>query len=125
MVASEGVVGRVLAVTPTTAQVLLLTDTRSAVGVILQRSREAAVVDGQGHGLLRLKYVARSRQIAEGELVVTSGLSGVFPRGLPVGTEAALVHEQGALYQEATVRPAANLDHLEEVLILIDARPDR
>jgi len=56
---------------------------------------------------------------------VPSGLSGVFPRGLPVGAVDAGVREQGALYQEATVRPAVNLDHLEEVLILIEGRPDR
>jgi rod shape-determining protein MreC len=125
VVATEGLVGRVIAVTPSTAQVLLITDPRSAIGVVLQRSREAAVVEGQGQGELRLKYVARSRELASGELVVTSGLSGVFPRGLPVGSVAAVAREQGALYQEAAVRPAANMDHLEEVLIVIDARTDR
>jgi rod shape-determining protein MreC len=82
-------------------------------------------VEGTGQGGLRLKYVSRSREITPGELLVTSGLAGVFPRGLPVGSVAAVLREQGALYQEATVRPAANLDHLEEVLILVDARPDR
>jgi rod shape-determining protein MreC len=125
VVSGDGLVGRVLTVTPTTAQVLLIADTRSAIGVVLQQSREAAVVEGTGTGELRLKYDSRSREIARGELLVTSGLAGVFPRGLPVGSIAAVVREQGAVYQEATVRPAANLNHLEEVLILIDARPDR
>jgi len=125
VVAAEGLVGRVLAVTPTTAQVLLISDARSAVGVVLQQSREAGVVEGQGQTLLRLKYISRSREITPGELLVTSGLSGMFPRGLPVGAVASVVREQGALYQEAVVRPAASLDHLEEVLILIESRPDR
>jgi rod shape-determining protein MreC len=125
VVTGEGLIGRVITVTPTTSQVLLITDPRSALGVVLQRSREAAVVEGQGHGELRLKYVARSREITVGELVVTSGLSGVFPRGLPVGSVTRVVHEQGALYQEATVRPSASIDQLEEVLILVDARADR
>lgn len=121
----EGLVGRVLAATPTTAQVLLISDTRSAVGVLLQQSREAGVVEGQGGGVLRLKYVSRTRELIAGDLLVTSGLTGIFPRGLPVGVVTTVVREQGALYQEAQVRPAASLDHLEEVLILITERPDR
>jgi rod shape-determining protein MreC len=125
VVSSEGLVGRVIGVTPTTAQVLLITDARSAVGVVLQRSREAAVVEGQGRADLRLKYAARSREIVPGELAVTSGQAGVFPRGLPVGAVREVIHEPGALYQEALVRPAAGLDHLEEVLILIETRLDR
>jgi rod shape-determining protein MreC len=125
VVTAEGLVGRVLTVTPTTAQVLLITDSRSAVGVVLQQSREAAVAEGTGADELRLKYISRSREIATGERVVTSGMAGIFPRGLLVGTVTAVVRESGAVYQEATVRPAANLDHLEEVLILIDARPER
>lgn len=125
VVAAEGLVGRVLTVTPTTAQVLLITDERSAVGVLLQQSREPGIVEGQGHALLRLKYVSRSREITVGELLVTSGMSELFPRGLPVGTVAAVVRQQGALYQEATVRPAANLTHLEEVLILLDGKAER
>ncbi len=125
VVAAEGLVGRVLTVTPTTAQVLLVSDARSAVGVVLQQSREAGVVEGQEQTLLRLKYISRDREITPGELLVTSGLSGVFPRGLPVGAVETVVREQGALYQEATVRPVVNLDHLEDVLILIEGRPDR
>jgi rod shape-determining protein MreC len=125
VMAADGLVGRVIAVTPTTAQVLLITDPRSAVGVLLQQSREAGVAEGQGQSGLRLKYVSRSQEIQQGELLVTSGLGGVFPRGLPVGTVASVARDQGALYQEATVRPSASLEHLEEVLILIDARQDR
>lgn len=123
VVAADGLVGRVLSVTATTSQVLLISDARSAVGVILQQSREAGVVDGQGQALLRLKYISRSREITPGEVIVTSGQAGLFPRGVPIGTVAALVREQGALYQEAQVRPAVNLDRLEEVLILIESRP--
>jgi rod shape-determining protein MreC len=125
VVGAEGLVGRILAVTPTTAQVLLISDPRSAVGVVLQQSREVGVVEGQAQSLLHLKYVSRSREIAAGELVVTSGLSGLFPRGLPVGSVTAVLHETGAVYQEAQIRPVVDLDHLEEVLILTDGRPDR
>lgn len=116
---SGGLVGRILAVTHSTAQVLLITDPRSSVGVVLQQSRESGVVEGLDGPLLRVKYLSRAREIAVGEAVITSGQAGVFPRGLPVGTIESLVREQGALYQEATVRPAATLTHVEEVLILV------
>jgi rod shape-determining protein MreC len=125
VVTADGLVGRVLTVTPTTAQILLVTDPRSAVGVLLQQSRDAGVVEGQGDGGLHLKYVARSYEIAVGEVLVTSGLGGVFPRGLPVGVVTSVIREQGGLYQEAAVRPIVSLRQLEEVLILVDGRPDR
>lgn len=125
VVAADGLVGRVMAVARTTSQVLLISDARSAVGVILQRSREVGVLEGQGRELLRLKYVSRAREIAVGDVVVTSGQAGVFPRGIPIGTISAVLREQANLYQEALVRPAAALDNLEEVLILTEGRSDR
>ncbi len=125
VVAAEGLVGRVLTVTSGTAQVLLISDPRSAVGVILQQSREAGVVEGQGQGPLRLKYVSREREIPLGETVVTSGQGGLYPRGIPVGTVVSVVREQAALYQEALIQPAVRLDHVEEVLILVEGGPDR
>jgi rod shape-determining protein MreC len=125
VVAAEGLVGRVLTVTPTTAQVLLVTDPRSAVGVLLQQSRDAGVVEGQGNDALHLKYLSRSLEIAPGEVLVTSGLGGVFPRGLPVGIVTGVTREQGGLYQEASVKPIASLRQLEEVLVIADGRPDR
>jgi rod shape-determining protein MreC len=125
VVAAEGLVGRVLTVSATTSQVLLISDTRSAVGVILQQSREAGVVEGLGQASLRLKYVTRAREVPVGEVIVTSGQAGVFPRGLPVGTVASVTREQSAFHLEAVVRPAVALDQLEDVLILIESRPDR
>ena len=125
VVSAEGLVGRVLTVTPSTSQVLLISDTRSAVGVILQQSREAGVVEGLGQALLRLKYVTRAREVPVGEVVVTSGQAGVFPRGLPVGTILSVTRAEGGFYQEAAVRPAVALDQLEDVLILIESRTDR
>lgn len=125
VVSTGGLVGRVLHVSTTTSQVLLITDPRSAAGVLLQQSREAGVIQGQGQPLLRLKYISRGQEILVGEAVVTSGLSSVFPRGLPVGSVESVIREQGAAYQEALVRPAVSLDRLEEVLILLDGGPRR
>jgi len=122
VVTPDGAVGRVIEVTPRAARVLLLSDSRSAVGVLVQASRDAAVVEGRGGRLLHLKYLSRAARAQPGDVVVTSGLGGVFPRGLVVGRIAKVVREEGALLQEAEVEPAAGLDRLEELLILLPRR---
>lgn len=119
VVTPEGAVGRVIEVTPLAARVLLIADSRSAVGVVIQPSRDAAVVEGRGGRLLHLRYLSRTARVDPGDLVVTSGLGGVFPRGLVVGKIMRIVREEGELLQEAEVEPAAALDRLEDVLILL------
>lgn len=119
VVTPEGVVGRVIEVTPFASRVLLIVDARSAVGVLVQRSRDAAVVEGQGTDRLHLLYLSRAAQVEAEDLLVTSGLGGVFPRGLLVGRIMSVKREEGALLQEAEVEPAAQLGRLEEVLILL------
>ncbi len=119
VITTDGVLGRVIEVTPTTSRVLLIADSRSAVGVLIQRSREAGLVEGRGGKLLHFKYLSGTTPVQVGDVVVTSGLGGVFPRGLIVGRVTKVVKEEGALLQEAEVEPAAPLDRVEEVLILL------
>lgn len=119
VVTPEGVVGRVIEVTPLAARVLLIADSRSAVGVVVQPTRDAAVVEGRGSGQLHLRYLSRGARVRPGQMVVTSGLGGVFPRGLVVGRIIRIGREEGELLQEAEVEPAAALDRLEDVLILL------
>lgn len=119
VVTPDGIVGRVIEVTPMASRVLLISDSRSAVGVLIQASRDAGVVEGVGGIRLHLKYLSRAAVINEGDLVVTSGLGGVFPRGLVVGRIGDIIREEGELLQEAVVEPAAQLDRLEEMLILL------
>src|SRR5439155_399164 len=73
VVTADGVVGRVIEVTPTASRVLLIVDSRSAVGALLQRSRDLAVVEGRSERTLHLKYLSRAAQVEAGDLVVTSG----------------------------------------------------
>jgi len=122
VVTPDGVVGRVIEVTPTASRILLIADSRSALGVLVQDSRAAGVVEGRGSGTLHLKYLSRAAALKQGDRVVTSGLGGVFPRGLVVGRILSVTREEGALLQEAEVEPAAALDRLEEVLILLPRR---
>jgi rod shape-determining protein MreC len=119
VVTPDGVVGRVIEVTPFASRVLLVVDARSAVGVLVQSTRDAAVVEGQGTDRLHLLYLSRAAQVEAGDVLVTSGLGGVFPRGLVVGRLVSVQREEGALLQEAEVEPAAALGRLEEVLILL------
>jgi rod shape-determining protein MreC len=106
---------------PTTARVLLATDPRSAVGVLVQSTRDAGVVEGNATERLRLRYLSRSSPLREGDVLVTSGLGGLFPRGIPVGVVRKVIRQAGALFQEAEVEPATDLSRLEEVLVMVRA----
>jgi rod shape-determining protein MreC len=120
VVTAEGAVGRVLETTPFTARLLLISDPRSAVSVILQRSREIGVVEGNGPGDLEVKYLSRASAVQPGDAVITSGQGGVFPRGIVVGRLTAVRPAVGAaVFREGAVRPAVDLGRLEEVLILV------
>jgi rod shape-determining protein MreC len=119
VVAAEGVVGRVHAVLAGTAEVLLLTDSNSVVAARVERSRARANVRGTGEtGRCRLDYALRADDLLEGDLLVTSGTDGVFPRGLPVGRIRELRRSAQGLYQKADVTPAVDVTKLEEVLVL-------
>ncbi len=120
VVTAAGVVGRVIETTPFSARVLLVNDTRSALSVILQRSREIGVVEGNGAGDLTVKYLSRASAVEPGDMVITSGQGGVFPRGIVVGRlQTVRPGSGGAVFREGTVHPAVDLGRLEEVLILL------
>jgi rod shape-determining protein MreC len=119
VVVAHGVVGRVHAVTGTTADVLLLSDRNSSIAVRVERSRARANVRGTGApDACRLEYALRSDDMQDGDVLVTSGTDGVFPRGLPVGRVTQLRRSANGLFQEALVVPAVNVTRLEEVLVL-------
>ncbi|HYS79252.1 MAG TPA: rod shape-determining protein MreC [Anaeromyxobacteraceae bacterium] len=119
VVVAQGVVGRVHALTGGTADVLLLSDRNSSIAVRVDRSRARANVRGTGSpDLCRLEYALRSDDMQEGDLLLTSGTDGVFPRGLPVGKLSGLKRSGQGLYQRADVAPIVDLTKLEEVLVL-------
>jgi rod shape-determining protein MreC len=100
--------------------VLLLTDRNSAVAVTAERSRARATVRGTGDpSRCRLDYALRSDDLLEGDLLVTSGTDGIFPRGLPVGRVAGLRRPGVGLYQRAEVVPAVDVTKVEELLLLL------
>jgi len=118
VVTAAGLVGRVVRTTEHSSRVLLITDASSAVAVLVQDQRIRGVCRGQG-GALALDFALLQDEIQVGDGVVTSGLGGVFPKGLVVGYVRAVQREQFGLFQTVEVEPAVDFGGLEEVLILL------
>jgi rod shape-determining protein MreC len=121
VITPDGVVGKVIESYRDTAQVLLLTDKDSGVGAMLSDSRIQSPVGGTGEPLLSMKYIPTDDTVNVGEHVVTSGMDRIFPRDLPVGVVAEI--KTGRPFQQVRVRPAANLQRLEEVIVLLTLHP--
>jgi rod shape-determining protein MreC len=118
-----GVVGRVFAIGPHAARVQILLDRDCAVGVLIERSRVAGVVSGQVAGPetlaadLVLKYVENQADVVVGDVVVTSGLDRIYPKGLVVGRVRSVGRGAG-LFRDIRVEPSARFDQLEELLVV-------
>ena len=115
----DGLVGRVIDVRRTSAVIQLLNDPASTVGATVQRTRTTGVVEGESRGTVRFKYMARDGAgMQPGDVVVTSGLGGVFPKGLPIGRVEAIDDRGSALFSYAVLKPVVDFTRLEEVLLL-------
>jgi len=121
VITPDGVVGKVIESYRDTAQVQLLTDKYSGVGGMLAESRIQSPVGGTGEPLLSMKYIPTDETVNVGEHVVTSGMDRIFPRDLPVGIVTEI--KTGRPFQQVRVRPAANLQRLEEVIVLLTLHP--
>jgi rod shape-determining protein MreC len=121
VITPDGVVGKVIEAYPNTAQVLLLTDKESGVGAMLADSRIQSPVGGVGEPLITMKYVPNDDTVNVGERVITSGMDRIFPRDLPVGTITEI--KSGNPFKLIRIRPSANLEKLEEVLVLLTLHP--
>jgi rod shape-determining protein MreC len=121
VITPEGVVGKVVEVYDNTSEVLLLTDKDSGVGAMLSISRKQSPVGGAGEPLLVMKYVANDDIVNVGERVVTSGMDKIFPRDLPIGTITDI--KPGNPFKSIRIRPSADLERLEEVIVLLTLQP--
>ena len=115
-----GVVGRVVSVSSNYAKVLLIIDQNSAVDCLVQRSRDRGMLKGLMSEVCELDYVAKSNDITVGDIVVTSGLGGVFPKGLPVGRILDVKEISGELFKDIKIRTAVDFSKLEEVLVILE-----
>jgi rod shape-determining protein MreC len=122
VVTVEGVVGQVINVSPRYAKVLLATDPNSAVDAIIQRSRALGVIKGDNLGY-RLDYVLKDSAVAKDDLIITSGMGGVFPKGLLIGQVIDIGTDKRGMFHTITVRPAVEFRDLEYVTIILQASP--
>lgn len=124
VIAPAGIVGRVVVPSPRAAKVQLLIDRNAAAGALIERSRAQGVVVGAGAELLRLEYVSEIADVAVGDVVVSSGIDGIFPKGFIIGRVEA-VERSGGAYRRIAVRPAVDFSSLEEVLVVLTPTPAR
>lgn len=113
----DGVIGRVILTSPHNSQVQLITNPDASIGVLVERTRSPGVLKGSGNPVLSLNYIGNAEQIEAGDPVVSSGLDGIYPKGLPVGrvTES---YKGKSVFRVIQVAPHADLLRIEEVLIL-------
>ena len=120
---NEGLVGRVSEVTDVTSKVLLITDPASSVNVLLQSSRLNGVLRGQPGEDPIVDFIPQGEIFSVGEIVLTSGLGGRFPKGIPVGQVIEIQQRDFEESQRAVIRPTVNLDRLEVVLVVTNFDP--
>jgi rod shape-determining protein MreC len=123
VVTERGLVGRISEVGPRTARVLLITDPSSGVQALVQRSREVGVVNGQAGELPVMDYIPQDGDVTEGDLIITSGLGGNFPKNLVIGQVVEVRKKDYEMFQQARLRPTVNFDRLEFVLVITNFKP--
>lgn len=119
VVGAAGVVGRVVKTARGSSRVLLLTDHASGIAAVVQRSRARGVVKGKGTNECSLEFLQRGEDVKIGDMVITSGIGGVFPKGLPIGEVTMVKKGEYGIFQTVDIRPSVNISTLEEVLVVL------
>ncbi len=120
---ARGVVGKITALSRHYSRALLLIDPNFAVDSYVQRNRVYGIVSGYKNGICRMQYVQQNQDVKEGDVIVTSGMAGYFPKGLPVGTVSKIRINKAQLFQEIYVKPFVDFSRLEEILVILKERP--
>jgi rod shape-determining protein MreC len=110
-------VGQITKVSPNFSRVLLITDRNSAVDALVQTTRARGMVKGNGESSCSFVYALRKEEIQAGEVIVSSGLDQVFPKGLKIGTVLAVKKDHSRLFQDIIIQTSVDFDKLEEVLV--------
>jgi rod shape-determining protein MreC len=123
VVTERGLVGRIYKVGPNSSSVLLITDPSSGVPALLQRNRLVGVVNGRAGTPPVLDFIPQEGDVTTGDLVITSGLGGSFPKNLVVGQVVEVRQRDYEMFQQAVLRPTVNFDRLEFVLVITNFKP--
>ncbi len=118
VVTAEGVVGRVLRTTQDSADIVTILDVLSAIDAIVERSRARGIVEGMTDDVCQLRFALRTDDIEPGDLLISSGLGGIFPKGVPVGTVSKVHRKRFGITQEVEIKPSVDFTRLEEVLVI-------
>lgn len=122
VVTAKGLVGRVSETGPVSAKVVAIIDDNSSVGAIVTRTQDIAIVDGElslsDDGLCRLNYVTSGAKLSQGDIIETSGLGGVYPKGILIGTVTEIKENSSGVSSYAIVKPAVDFERIREVLVI-------
>lgn len=126
VITPDGLVGNIHEAYASYSEVELITDPRSAVGSIVQRadSRVAGIVKGSAdsNSAINMTNIPQNANIVEGDTIITSGFGGIYPKGIPIGSVAAIKNDSGGLLQYATLYPCVDFQKLENVAVIINHR---
>jgi rod shape-determining protein MreC len=114
----SGLVGRVISVDFYSAKVLLISDQRSAIGGMIQRSRDIGVIKGSESNYCYMEYLSQEADVKMNDIVITSGLGSIFPKGIKIGKVVGIKKESHELFQRVLVRPEVDFTKLEEVFVV-------
>lgn len=123
VVVAEGLVGRITQVSAASSKVMLISNPSSSVSALIQRSRATGIVQGRGEYTLALRYIPQGDTVAAGDMVLTSGLGGNFPKRLVIGQVESVQYKEVEMFQEAKIVPAVRLRDLEMVMVILNFTP--
>jgi rod shape-determining protein MreC len=121
---ADGLVGKIVKITGSHAICQILMDPNSRVSVRIQRNRELGIVSWDGENQLKLDHIPNTISVQEGDVLLTSGFSQIYPPGIKVGVITRFNKNDEGLFQDITVRPSVNFNRLEEVFVLESREPD-
>lgn len=114
----EGVVGQVMNTSPHYAKILLATDPNSAIDALIQKTRVQGIIKGNGNAY-EMHYVLKNSDVQKGDRIVTSGIGGVFAKGLSIGTVASVTKTRRGMFQKITIEPSTDFSQLEYLIIIM------
>ena len=123
VITDEGVVGLVTRTSPHAAKTMLVLDRQSRIDAMIQRNRVRGMVSGNGSGQLNFEFVVLGADVRIGDRVITSGLGGVYPKGLDLGEVTVVSDPSGSLVQAASLNPAVDFGRLEQVFVMLRVGP--
>ena len=124
VITPDGVVGRVIEVGLNSAKVLLLSDVNCYVDAVVKRTRTHGMVVGRGENMCTLAYMLKTEDVALGDIIISSGINTIYPRGIIIGTVTKINRDRSGFFQSIEVQPAVDFSKLHEVLIVIRG-PDK